>query len=41
MLKLQKGFTAIELAIVVGFLGSIAATGGVIYVVLHFASKFW
>lgn len=37
----ESGFTAVELAIVVGGIGTIAVLVGIIYAVAHFAAKFW
>ena len=40
-MKNQKGFTAFELIIVLALIAAIATSGGIIYVITHFISKFW
>jgi prepilin-type N-terminal cleavage/methylation domain-containing protein len=38
---MKKGYTLIELIIVLGLLVSVAAIGGLVYVAIHFIAKFW
>jgi len=40
-MKKQKGFTLIELMIVLSFVAAAAFAGTAIYVAVHFISKFW
>lgn len=39
--KYQKGFTLIELIFVAGFIAAVCIGGGILYVAVHFISKFW
>lgn len=40
-MKNQKGFTAIELILVVSVVAWVAVFCGIVYVLVHFISKFW
>lgn len=40
-MKYQRGFTIIELLVVVVGLGAIALFGTLLYVVAHFITKYW
>lgn len=40
-MKNQKGFTAIELIMVVSVVAWVAVVGGIGYVLFHFISKYW
>lgn len=37
----QKGYTALELVVLVGIFISVSVIVGVVWVLLHFISKFW
>lgn len=41
MTKNEKGFTVIELLVVLAFLAQIALMVGIGYIVVHFIQKFW
>jgi prepilin-type N-terminal cleavage/methylation domain-containing protein len=40
-MKNQKGFTVIELMIVIGALGVLSCIVAVVWVAFHFISKYW
>ena len=40
-MKKQRGYTLVEMFIVLAFLGIVAVGGVAIYVIAHFLSKFW
>jgi prepilin-type N-terminal cleavage/methylation domain-containing protein len=40
-IRKQKGFTLIEITVVLGGLGALAAVCGVLYMAAHFISKWW
>lgn len=41
MKKNQKGFTLTELMVCLALLLQLAVVGGIIYVAVHFITKFW
>ncbi|WP_223191138.1 prepilin-type N-terminal cleavage/methylation domain-containing protein [Paraburkholderia panacisoli] len=40
-MRKQRGFTAIEVLAILLTLCAIAGVGGLIYIAMHFISKFW